>query len=551
MGRLSSHGAVIAPPIGYEYAAAHRTLRVLAEQLAGRGWSVLRVDYDGTGDSAGDQLDPERVRHWRSSIGAACDEVRLLGAESVCLIGAQVGGAFALLEADGVKADQVVLWDPMLDGRRFVRAMHLLGEETPRDSGDAPVVIRAGTAFDEQTQDDLRMIRLTRMQTAPVGRILVVDRGDEPECIDLVNRMLELGASVDHLMVPGTAEALDQPAEYAVVAGAAIDAIIDWLGEVRPSSIDVGAPDSLASPPPSQARTVMTVGSTRLVEEIVTLAPEGLVGILTSPIGPSPATVVWLNAGSEPHIGPGRVWVEFSRSLALRGYASLRLDFSGWGESPDLGHDPGRPYDHHGIAEVVSAVRALRGCGHRRVLVAGLCAGAWLALRAPQVTSVDGVIAINPQLYWQEGDPSEANIERETRHRRESEIDYFFWGRSTGLWAALERLGADHPVDAWLDNLRVSGCPTLTVFAEGDDGLEFLNDRVATSWNRFRDTRSNETVVVPGLDHSMHRRWLRVKVVEEIAAFLDRRIGEPIDLDHIQEDVPVRRSDAAENPTRA
>ena len=51
-------GVVIVPPVGYEYWSSHRTLRTLAERLAGQGCCALRFDFDGTGDSAGDQWDP-------------------------------------------------------------------------------------------------------------------------------------------------------------------------------------------------------------------------------------------------------------------------------------------------------------------------------------------------------------------------------------------------------------------------------------------------------------------------------------------------------------
>jgi len=45
-----SVGVVVVPPIGYELWSSHRTLRTLAERLAGQGCSVLRFDFDGTGD---------------------------------------------------------------------------------------------------------------------------------------------------------------------------------------------------------------------------------------------------------------------------------------------------------------------------------------------------------------------------------------------------------------------------------------------------------------------------------------------------------------------
>ena len=121
------------------------------------------------------------------------------------------------------------------------------------------------------------------------------------------------------------------------------------------------------------------------------------------------------------------------------------MDFSGWGESPDRGHVPGRPYDQHGIGEVGEAVGSLRELGHQRIVLAGLCAGAWIALRATLTVDVDGVVAINPQMYWQPGDPVEADLVSETRVRRLPEIRRNKRLRSVGLWWLLDILGVRHP----------------------------------------------------------------------------------------------------------
>ena len=48
---------------------------------------------------------------------------------------------------------------------------------------------------------------------------------------------------------------------------------------------------------------------------------------------------------------------------------------------------------------------AATAAGHERVVVFGLCASAWIALRAVLDAPVAGVIALNPQLYWKPGDP--------------------------------------------------------------------------------------------------------------------------------------------------
>ncbi len=227
-------------------------------------------------------------------------------------------------------------------------------------------------------------------------------------------------------------------------------------------------------------------------EEVVRLGERGLVGILTRPSGHSRGTVVWLNSGSEPHVGPGRAWVEYARELALFGFSSLRIDFSGWGESPDRGHAPGRPYDQHGVGRWGGRGRAPGHAGHRHIVLAGLCAGAWIALRAALTVEVDGVVAINPQMYWQPGDPVEADIVNETRVRRLPEIRRNKRLRSVGLWSALDALGARHPAAVWLRALECRQCRSSP-----------CSPRATTVWSSSR-------TVPAGLATSPARRTDRV-----------------------------------------
>src|SRR5262249_60982393 len=125
-----------------------------------------------------------------------------------------------------------------------------------------------------------------------------------------------------------------------------------------------------------------TEGGTEIGEGVVRLCTSRLVAIETRPGGGSTGeTVVFLNTGSEHHVGSGRVWVELARRLAARGKTALRVDFRGWGESPDDGFAPGRPYDAHTIEGVRTGADALRERGDRTVALAGSCAGAWVALR--------------------------------------------------------------------------------------------------------------------------------------------------------------------------
>ena len=341
---------------------------------------------------------------------------------------------------------------------------------------------------------------------------MVIDRPDRASSTDVVDRLEALGAKVDHLVLPGSEHALDQPTEYATVPDEIIDAICRWVGTSATTPASLGSPTSSA--------TIAWDGEP-VTEEVVELGDAHLVGVLGRPPTPPLATVVFLNSGSEPHVGPGRAWVEYGRALVAAGYATVRLDFSGWGESPDLDHAPGRPYDAHTIGEAASAVRALDQLGLGPVVLAGLCAGAWIALRVAVDVPLGGIIAINPQLYWQDGDPVEADIVAETHARRVGEISRYKSGARWGLWTALDMVGARHPASTWLRQLVTGRARVLMIFTDGDDGLEFLEDRVGRAWRRAQQHGAAQVALVPDIDHAMHRQWRRVAVIAAMRAFLD------------------------------
>jgi pimeloyl-ACP methyl ester carboxylesterase len=517
VGASADVGVVIVPPLGYEYWSSHRTLRTLAEHLAARGCYALRFDFDGTGDSSGDQWDPARVASWRSNIGHAAAALREWGATTLVLAGLRMGATFGLMEGGRLGADAVVAWDPVLRGRRYVKELQLLGLTVP-DAPDMPErsegIVVAGSVFSAQTLSALAAIDLGALPDRPAPTVLVLDREDKPASAALLERLDELSVDSDHVVRRGTELMLDRATEYATVPDDIVDEICRWVGS------GTVTPETASIPPP---RTTATIGwrSETVKEEVVRLGTSGLVGLHTHATGISRATLLWLNSGSEHHVGPGRAWVEYARDLALIGFSSVRMDFSGWGESPDDGHAPGRPYDQHGVDEVREAVAALREMGHRRVVVAGVCAGAWIALRAALTVDVSGVVAINPQMYWQLGDPVEADIVAETRVRRRPEIRRNKRLRALGAWTLLDLLGVRHPAAVWLKDLQRRETPIIAVFAEGDDGLEFLEDRTGRAWRRVLRRGPIGSVTVAGIDHPMHRHWMRGSMLTTIGDWLD------------------------------
>jgi hypothetical protein len=102
----------------------------------------------------------------------------------------------------------------------------------------------------------------------------------------------------------------------------------------------------------------------------------GLIGVMTEPsaadaVGDAPAVVMW-NVGIQHRIGPYRVQVDIARDLARRGFASLRFDLSGMGDS--AARQDSRPDLERALDDVREAMALLeRRRGVRSFVPLGFC----------------------------------------------------------------------------------------------------------------------------------------------------------------------------------
>ena len=109
----------------------------------------------------------------------------------------------------------------------------------------------------------------------------------------------------------------------------------------------------------------------------------------------------------------------------------------------------------------------------------------------------------------------------ETRRRRAPERLREERGRRFGWWTLLDSLGRRPWAGAWLDGLHATGVPILMLFAAGDDGIEYLRNRLARRSRRVTRDGAIAARELPDIDHSMHRVWRRGSVVDAISAYLE------------------------------
>ena len=126
-------GVVIAQPVGHEYINSHRALRQLAVLLANAGFPVLRFDYYGCGDSAGEE-DQATVSQWIDDTSIAISELKKRGhLNRVCLMGLRLGATIAVLTTRVQnELAALVLWDVIISGKSFLDEVGALQKASMR-----------------------------------------------------------------------------------------------------------------------------------------------------------------------------------------------------------------------------------------------------------------------------------------------------------------------------------------------------------------------------------------------------------------------------------
>jgi pimeloyl-ACP methyl ester carboxylesterase len=130
-----STAVVLCNPFGEEASRGHRTFRVLATQLERLGYSVLRFDYAGTGDSLGESEDAT-VEGWLTDIAAAAEHLRrATGIAKITLVGLRFGATLAALATERglLRARHLVMWDPIVEGRAYLAELGAQHEAYMRD----------------------------------------------------------------------------------------------------------------------------------------------------------------------------------------------------------------------------------------------------------------------------------------------------------------------------------------------------------------------------------------------------------------------------------
>lgn len=159
--RPAAPAVLLFNPFGEEAIRSNRIFRQIAERLSRAGAPVLRFDYYGSGDSAGDCAELDFDGMARDAATAQDELEAMTGARRFSWIGLGLGGAVAMraaIEANP-KPTQLILWDPVLRGADYLsdlrrthiaalsNALDLPAARVERDTPKSPMDLGGAMGF--------------------------------------------------------------------------------------------------------------------------------------------------------------------------------------------------------------------------------------------------------------------------------------------------------------------------------------------------------------------------------------------------------------------
>jgi dienelactone hydrolase len=576
-------GVIICGPLGEEALNAYRGQVFLAERLAQAGFPTLRISYYGTGDSAGEDYEPNRFRAWIDSIIAAVRWMRsTCGVTTISLCGLRIGAALAARAAREIEnIDALVMLAPVASGRRFLREQILAARtvaeiwQSTGPADDEHWFEAYGLRLDRATRDALDRLDIGKLGHLPVQRVLLLDQANAAGIDRLAGTLRAAGIAVTQENCE-RCDGLLRDSHETEVPHAAFARAVAWLG-------DAGGPGR-----PLRQLDATSLDIATIHETPVRLGPaDTLAGILTLPSRPGAETPVVLipSTGANPRFGNSRGTMAIARWLAEQGIASLRMDGHGTGDAAPETGERGLPYSKQGNQDVSAGVDFLVARFDGPIVVLGMCSGAYHAFQTALVDQrISGLMLVNLQKFvWQDGESLsvvQRTTFRTTGYYLRNVANPAVWRRllhgqvnTAGIAGALASRAvrqlaavADPAIAAvrgetpvgmvrrQIAELEQRSVQILYVLSGNDPGLDEIAEYFGFRGWRLRRSPNVMFRTLQGADHTLSAHWARQRLRQSIALYLRQRFGAAIRADEAEQprsglrDVPVRSMALSQQP---
>jgi alpha/beta superfamily hydrolase len=232
-GQARDTGVLLFYPGIQEYGTRHWAFRNLATALSARGFHVMRFDYRGTGDSAGE---PEEgtVDAWVDDALVAYDELRdATGVGSTSFVGLRLGAVIAArVAAAGRASRDLVLWDPVVKGTRYLadlqrmdatQRLRLLHElQPPREE-------LGGFRFPRDVRASIEHVDLCRLEWPATARVATFLSEPSEDAEELDGALRAQGLRVTQTLVRSEQRGPSSDGSAAILGTAIVQAIVEHM----------------------------------------------------------------------------------------------------------------------------------------------------------------------------------------------------------------------------------------------------------------------------------------------------------------------------------
>jgi alpha/beta superfamily hydrolase len=226
---------VLCHPVGHEYFRVHRAFRNVAVGLSRAGFSVLRFDYYGTGDSHGESS-AATLSRWQADVGAAIDEVKRRAAlPRASVVGLRLGATIAWLECQRrTDMELLVMWEPVASGAEYLDQQRQLEHRwltDPSRRAPADAELREssvlGLPLSAGTERELRAVDLAASPLPVTAHVVTLTAAaDAPLDAAWRERLTTRYGATSLAVLPSGADWNDPATVHtAVYAGAAVQAL--------------------------------------------------------------------------------------------------------------------------------------------------------------------------------------------------------------------------------------------------------------------------------------------------------------------------------------
>ena len=230
-------GVLVCAPVGQEYVRCHRVSRQLVLRLRRKGFATLRFDYSGCGDSIG-EMEQAGLDDWLADVSAAVDYLRARYS-AVSIIGLRLGATLGLLTSLRRRGiDRLVLWQPVVDGSRFLAELQDQHEafeerygwsrgESMTLSGIKDATELLGFAFSHAMMREIADLDLGSLTDLQTSRVLLLANADGADVQQLRQRLDET-TRLDYELIPEPQLWAADPYDM-VVPQQSIQSVVDWI----------------------------------------------------------------------------------------------------------------------------------------------------------------------------------------------------------------------------------------------------------------------------------------------------------------------------------